>query len=456
MSLLKAILGNFVMESEFNFFQHWYPLSPIEDLNPKKPTAVTLLGMRLVIWKHKSTEDYQVFLDQCPHRLAPLSEGLIDKKTGNLMCSYHGWQFDKKGTCTRIPQAETPELVSKNQDNFCAVVFPSQQANDLLWVWAEPHSTQLAAQTPLPLSPQIDAAKGFVWSSFVRDLEYDWQTLVENVADPSHVPFAHHGVQGNRERANPIPLSIIESTPNLLQATTQGHFNTTITFEPPCRLEYAISIGKEQKQLGLVTYCLPVSPGKSRIVAQFPRNFAKTLHAVVPRWWNHVKTRNLVLDGDMILLHYQERFLKQKQQTESWKTAYKMPTSADRLVIEFRRWFDKYCSGKLPWQEVGITLTDFPLISENRQEILNRYRQHTQHCRSCRNTLKLTKRLQLFLLANFLGTVAVVALMPDELRMGWGLTLMLIAVVGLGFYSWLKFWLEPRFYFIDYIHSEKP
>lgn len=316
--------------------------------------------------------------------------------------------------------------------------------------------SQLAAQTPLPLSPQIDAAKGFVWSSFVRDLEYDWQTLVENVADPSHVPFAHHGVQGNRERAYPIPLSIVESTPNLLQATTQGRFNTTITFEPPCRLEYAISIGKENKQLGLVTYCLPVSPGKSRIVAQFPRNFAKNLHGLVPRWWNHIKTRNLVLDGDMILLYYQERFLQQKQQTESWKTAYKMPTSADRLVVEFRRWFDKYCGSKLPWQEVGITLTEFPPMRENRQEILNRYRQHTQHCRSCRDTLKLTKRLQLFLLANFFGTVAVVALMPDELRMGWGLLLILIAVVGLGFYSWLKFWLEPRFYFIDYIHSEKP
>lgn len=26
----------------------------------------------------------------------------------------------------------------------------------------------------------------------------DWQTLIENAADPSHVPFCHHGVQGDR------------------------------------------------------------------------------------------------------------------------------------------------------------------------------------------------------------------------------------------------------------------
>ncbi|HAC64994.1 MAG TPA: pheophorbide a oxygenase, partial [Cyanothece sp. UBA12306] len=65
-------------------------------------------------------------------------------------------------------------------------------------VWPDANSEELAQQTPLPLSPQIDTNKGFVWSSYVRDLPYDWQTLVENVADPSHVPFTHHGVQGNR------------------------------------------------------------------------------------------------------------------------------------------------------------------------------------------------------------------------------------------------------------------
>ncbi|CDN14865.1 hypothetical protein RintRC_1204 [Richelia intracellularis] len=37
------------------------------------------------------------------------------------------------------------------------------------------------------------------------------------------------------------------------------------------------------KQLGLVTYCLPISPVKCRIMAHFPRNFAQQLHHLVPR-----------------------------------------------------------------------------------------------------------------------------------------------------------------------------
>ncbi|MBD2251423.1 Rieske 2Fe-2S domain-containing protein [Nostoc parmelioides] len=443
------------MQPEFNFFQHWYPVSPIEDLDPKRPTPVTLLGIRLVIWKPQSSEGFRIFIDQCPHRLAPLSEGRIDDKTGNLMCSYHGWQFDSEGVCTHIPQADNPEIVTKNRQDFCVISLPVRQENDLLWVWPDVNSQELAHQTPLPLSPQVDASKGFVWSSFVRDLEYDWQTLVENVADPSHVPFAHHGVQGNREQARATPIIIQQSTPGLIEAVADGRFKAKITFEPPCRLEYAISIGDDGKKVGLVTYCLPVSPGKSRIVAQFPRNFAKTLYRLTPRWWDHVKTRNLVLDGDMILLKQQEYFLQQRQLSASWKTAYKMPTSADRLVIEFRKWFDKYCEGRLPWKEVGIAIPEAYTINDSRDVVLDRYKQHTQHCSSCRNALKNIKLLQVILLGYFAIIIAGVAVLPDSLRVQLGLPLIITAILGLGLYSWLKFWLVPKFYFVDYIHAEK-
>jgi phenylpropionate dioxygenase-like ring-hydroxylating dioxygenase large terminal subunit len=442
------------MEPEFNFFQHWYPVSPIEDLDPKRPTPVTVLGLRLVIWKPPSSEIFRVFLDECPHRLAPLSEGRVDDKTGNLMCSYHGWQFDAEGICTKIPQAENAEIVTKNQDNFCVISFPVRQENDLLWVWPDAKSQELANQTPLPLSPQIDASKGFVWSSFVRDIEYDWQTLIENVADPSHVPFAHHGVQGNREKAGAVPIEILQSNANLIEAKLDRHFKSTITFEPPCRLEYAMSFGNDEKKLGLITYCIPVSPGKSRIVAQFSRNFAQGLNRLIPRWWDHIINRNEVLDGDMILLKQQESFLQQRQSQQSWKTAYKLPTNADRLVIEFRKWFDQYCQGQLPWKEVGINIPE-PIVNNDRDFVLDRYTQHTQHCSSCRQALKNIQRLQLFLLGYFVIIISGVALLPDSLRVKLGLPLVITALLGLGLYSWLKLWLVPKFYFVDYIHSER-
>jgi phenylpropionate dioxygenase-like ring-hydroxylating dioxygenase large terminal subunit len=301
----------------------------------------------------------------------------------------------------------------------------------------------------------VDASKGFVWDSFVRDLEYDWQTLVENVADPSHVPFAHHGVQGDRKQAKPIPLKVAQSKANLIEVYIDRNNTTTITFEPPCHLEYAIGIGNSGKQLGLVTYCIPVSPGKSRIVAQFPRNFATKLHHFIPRWWTHIKTRNSVLDGDMLLLHQQEHFLQQRTFSESWKTAYKLPTSADRLVIEFRNWFDKYCHGQLPWSEVGIKVPERPTINNDRSVVLDRYKQHTQHCSSCRQALKNIQRLQVILLVYFVTTISGVAILPDALRVKLGLPLMITALFSLGVYTWLKFWLSPKFYFVDYVHAQR-
>lgn len=436
---------------KFNFFQHWYPISPIEDVDPACPTSVVLLGRRLVVWKPPSSEKYCVFLDQCPHRLAPLSEGRVDEATGHLMCSYHGWRFDTEGICTHIPQAEDLELVTKNRENYCVTTLPTQEANGLLWVWPDADSAAIAPSQPLPLSPQVDSDQGFVWSSMVRDLEYDWQTLVENVADPSHVPFAHHGVQGNRERARPVPIKVVESTPDRIEAKTEGGFATQITFTPPCHLEYAIGLGGDRK-VGLVTYCIPVAPGKSRIVAQFPRNFAKRLHHLTPRWWNHVSMRNAVLDGDMVLLHYQERDLQQRSQTESWKTAYKLPTSADRLVIEFRRWLDQYAQGQLPWEGANSSIPSQP---RDREQLLDRYHQHTLICSSCRQALKNVQRLQIGLLGYFFVAVSIAAVMPDQYRFWVSLPLVLTALLGLGLCAALKYWLKPKFYFVDYIHAKR-
>ena len=213
------------------------------------------------------------------------------------------------------------------------------------------------------------------------------------------------------------------------------------------------SFGDKGKQFGLITYCVPIMPGKCRIMALFSRNFAKSLNKIIPRWWEHIKVRNLVLDGDMILLHQQERYLQQSQQT--WKTAYKLPTSADRFVIEFRKWFDTYCDAKLPWEKLGISHEQQMEVNYNSKQVLDRYHQHTQHCKSCRNALKSITKIQNFLLVYFVSTLTITAILPDTYRFHLGIPIMATSLLGLGIYGWLKIWLKPKFYFVDYIHADK-
>lgn len=67
-------------EEPFVWRDHWYPVSLIEDLDPSVPTPFQLLGRELVVWKDPQGE-WRVFLDKCPHRLAPLS---VSPRSGSM------------------------------------------------------------------------------------------------------------------------------------------------------------------------------------------------------------------------------------------------------------------------------------------------------------------------------------------------------------------------------------
>ncbi|CAN1139282.1 Protochlorophyllide-dependent translocon component 52, chloroplastic [Linum perenne] len=57
-----------------------------------------------------------------------------------------------------------------------------------------------------------------------------------------------------------------------------------------------------EKRVLLVFFCIPVGPGKSRLIFAFPRNFAVWADKLIPRWICHVG-QNLVLDSDLYWSH---------------------------------------------------------------------------------------------------------------------------------------------------------
>ena len=89
---------------QFDWRAQWYPVALAVDLDKRAPHAKTVMGLDVVVWWDTSEEKWRVFDDLCPHRLAPLSEGRIDRQ-GRLQCVYHGWCFDGRGNCQLIPQA---------------------------------------------------------------------------------------------------------------------------------------------------------------------------------------------------------------------------------------------------------------------------------------------------------------------------------------------------------------
>src|SRR5262249_40445025 len=79
----------------------WYAACFAADVSAA-PTARTVLGTRLVLWRPSPDAPVSVALDRCAHRDAPLSKGWV--ANCRLVCAYHGWEWDARGKTRRIPQ----------------------------------------------------------------------------------------------------------------------------------------------------------------------------------------------------------------------------------------------------------------------------------------------------------------------------------------------------------------
>ena len=91
-------------DEKFDWYAQRYPVMPVCDLDKRRPLGKKVMGIDIVVWWDRNENEWKVFDDTCPHRLAPLSEGRIDQ-WGRLQCVYHGWCFGGSGDCKFIPQA---------------------------------------------------------------------------------------------------------------------------------------------------------------------------------------------------------------------------------------------------------------------------------------------------------------------------------------------------------------
>ena len=204
--------------ADFLWEPQWYPVLPLSYLDGEKPTSVQLLGKRLAVWRSSRDGAWSCVEDACPHRLAPLSTGKVSAN-GALTCRYHGWTFDGEGR-GRSPMATTPEAQARVCQEACATTFPTQAAGGLLWVW--PSSGRDAwAESAATEPPADESLADAEWTFQLQPLSYE--SLVENVLDPTHAPFLHEGLAGQVRALSP------SSSPHLSTPRVPS-----TAFEPPC------------------------------------------------------------------------------------------------------------------------------------------------------------------------------------------------------------------------------
>jgi len=396
---------------QFQWTKQWYPVAAVEFIDPTRPHPVQLLGKDLVLWRDGSGQ-WRCFADACPHRLVPLSEGRVESD-GTLLCAYHAWRFDGTGNCVSIPQSEDSETEAKHCSNpkSCAVVYPTQERQGLLWVWGESGSE--AQQESLLKSPRLvpeleedsDQVVKLPWG--FRDIPYGWDFFMENISDPAHVPVSHHGIIGNRYKdakyydmislrnistQEGFAFKIIPTQPQVLEAVHD--------FQPPCHQKIYVTNIEGGKMI-LALYATPTRPGWCRTFGRqilVKDKQGKTpgglgfLALPMPIWLNHVLAP-LFMHQDLVFLHYQEKILA-KRKNKRWLEEVYTPNPQDKMVITFRQWIEKRAGGGIPWSEECNP--HLPLPELNKQQLFDVWSTHTQHCKVCQNALKNINRLTVF------------------------------------------------------------
>ena len=402
----------------FQWTQQWYPIAVVETLDPSRPHALMVLGKSLVIWRDVQ-QTWHCFEDACPHRLAPLSEGRVEAN-GTLLCAYHAWRFDGSGHCVSIPQSQdrTVEAANCNRPQACAIAYPTQEQQGLLWVWPEAgaagfkHSEKRSPRLISELEEPSERVNKLFWNQ--RDLPYGWDYFMENVADPAHVPVSHHGIMGSR-----YTDASYYDMPRLREVSTQEGFAFGVTstspmvasashdFQPPCLMKIS-STFTDGGQLILVLYATPTRPGWCRHIgcqilvkneAGKPPPGLGFFALPMPQWLGHVLA-SLFLHQDLVFLHYQERTLGQRGR-DRWLDEVYTPNPQDKMIITFRQWLEYRAGGGVPWDEACHPA--LPPAEYDKDKLFDVWSTHTQHCRYCQTALKRIDRLSAIAIAAAIG-----------------------------------------------------
>ncbi len=173
------------------FADVWTPIITARELRAR-PRPVTIAGEQVVLYRD-GRGGVGAMIDRCPHRGVKLSLGRVTDQ-GELECAFHGWCFDARGACTRVPLS--PPAARRGAVAVAvAVALPAREAGGLIWVFT---GTEASGE---PDVPEALTQPGWARSIHHEDWSCHWTRAMENMIDMPHVPFVHRRTIGRRQRA---------------------------------------------------------------------------------------------------------------------------------------------------------------------------------------------------------------------------------------------------------------
>jgi phenylpropionate dioxygenase-like ring-hydroxylating dioxygenase large terminal subunit len=171
-------------------FRGWYPACLSSELRVGSLLPVVVYDRQFVVFRTLKGE-VAALLDRCPHRNVPLSAGRVCAD-GTVECAYHGWRFDKTGSCRLVPGLATLP------DRSGAKATSAVESGGLVWIWADPESRVES----VPALPDVLNTPGYTTVRRHVSAPASLYRTVENALDVPHTSVLHRGLfrSGERQR----------------------------------------------------------------------------------------------------------------------------------------------------------------------------------------------------------------------------------------------------------------
>ena len=261
--------------------QHWYPVARVQDVT-STPQQVVLLDVKMALYRTESGNIHLV-RDICPHRGVPLTKGWVEGE--NIVCPYHGLQYNAEGQCVKIPAQ--PEL-TKISARFSLTKFPVVEKYGL--VWTSIFSRDIS-HVNFPILDTWDTTEHQSILPPYVDIAGSSGRQLEGFIDVAHFAWVHQ--QSFAARENPVVpkystertayglhteyISDVSNYPHGLQHMAPEGFLWKRVFDvyPPFSAILTVHF-PQQSILKILNACCPVSHNKTRLFVPLTRNFDTT------------------------------------------------------------------------------------------------------------------------------------------------------------------------------------
>lgn len=161
--------------------------------------ARTICGKPVVLYRRQDGTAVAL-ADACWHRLLPLSKGELHGD--NVICGYHGLEFDDSGRCVYMPSQATIN------PSACVKSYPIVERHRFAWIW--PGDPALADPA---LVPDLHWNDDPEWAADgkVIHVKCDYRLVIDNLMDLTHETYVHGSSIGNRAVAE-APFSVSHSS----------------------------------------------------------------------------------------------------------------------------------------------------------------------------------------------------------------------------------------------------